>query len=81
MNEVVMTAQHDYMRAGRKLSYPVTSPDETRMELYTVHAPERVSDGNRFKKEESDTVSITKERNIAKAKNAVPYWLKETRKK
>lgn len=75
--ELVTQAVHDYMRAGRKFAFPVTQPDECRMEISCQRAPERVSDGNRFHKESgSDSVTITKERTIVKAKNPVPYWLK-----
>lgn len=83
MMDVSTTVIHDYMRAGRKFSFPITEPDETRMEINCVVAPERTSVGNRFKKDEEevdDSVTITKERAIIKAKNPVPYWLKTTKK-
>ncbi len=80
--EVSTTVIHDYMRTGRKFSFPITEPDETRMEINCVMAPERTSVGNRFKKDaDDDTITVTKERAIIKAKNPVPYWLKETTKK
>lgn len=81
MISVVQTSIHDYLRAGRKFPFPMTEPDETRMEISCVMAPERVSVGNRFKPNDgdSDTVTITKERAIIKAKNPVPYWLKTTK--
>ena len=77
---VAQTVIKDYMRAGRKFSFPMTEPDETRMEISCVMAPERVSVGNRFRPNDgdSDTTTITKERAIIKAKNPVPYWLKKT---
>ena len=78
------TVIHDYMRAGRKFTFPITETDETRMEIHAVNAPERTSEGNRFKKDTDpadDTITITKERAIVKAKNPVPYWLKETKQK
>ena len=82
MIDVVTTAIHDYMRAGRKFSFPITEPDETRMEINCVIAPERTSVGNRFSKDaDDDSINITKERAIIKAKNPVPYWLKETKSK
>ena len=78
--ELATIAQHDYMLAGRKFAYPVTQPDECRLEIATQRAPERVSVGNRFKKDEDkDSVTVTKERTVIKAKNAVPYWLKESK--
>ena len=81
MLDVSTTAIHDYMRAGRKFSFPITEPDETRMEINCVVAPERTSVGNRFKKDDGDeSVTVTKERTIIKAKNPVPYWLKDTKK-
>lgn len=81
MMDVATTVIHDYMRAGRKFSFPITEPDETRMEISTTVAPERAS-VNRFKKDPVDnTVIITKERSMIKAKNPVPYWLKETKNK
>ena len=77
--DVATTAVHDYIRAGRKFSFPVTEPDETRMEIYAVRAPERTSVGNRFQKDSTNnSVTITKERTILKSKNGVPYWLKST---
>lgn len=78
---VALPVIHDYIRAGRKLCLPMTEPDETRMEISCVTAPERVSVGNRFKPNDgdSDTVTITKERAIIKAKNPVPHWLKTTK--
>ena len=82
MVDVTTTVIHDYMRAGRKFSFPITEPDETRMEINCVMAPERTSVGNRFNKDsDDDTVTITKERAIIKAKNPVPYWLKESKSK
>lgn len=80
MINVVQTSLHDYLRAGRKFSFQITEPDETRMEISCVMAPERVSVGNRFRPNDgdSDTTTITKERAILKAKNPVPYWLKKT---
>ena len=79
--EVGTTVVKDYMRAGRKFSFPITEPDETRMEIMVSTAPERTSVGNRFKKDDSDdTVTVTKERAIIKAKNPVPYWLKKSGK-
>jgi len=82
MIDVSTTVIHDYMRAGRKFSFPITEPDETRMEINCVIAPERTSVGNRFKKDDTadDTVTVTKERAILKAKNPIPYWLKEVQK-
>ena len=82
MLDVSTTVMHDYMRAGRKFSFPITEPDETRMEMNCVIAPERTSVGNRFKKDDEadDTVTVTKERAILKVKNPVPYWLKEVKK-
>lgn len=83
MMDVATTVIHDYMRAGRKFSFPITETDETRMEINCVMAPERTSVGNRFKKDsnpDDDTVVITKERATIKTKNPVPYWLKEVKK-
>lgn len=83
MMDVSTTVIHDYMRAGRKFSFPITEPDETRMEVNCVIAPERTSVGNRFKKDDDgseEAVTVTKERAIIKAKNPVPYWLKDTKK-
>lgn len=82
MVDVTTTVIHDYMRAGRKFSFPITEPDETRMEINCVMAPERTSVGNRFNKDsDDDSITITKERAIIKAKNPVPYWLKESKSK
>lgn len=72
---------HDHVTAGRKYVFPMTEPDETRMEIYTQRAPERVSVGNRFSKDDTDSISVTRERNTLKAKNGVPYWLKGTKDK
>lgn len=81
MMDVATTVMHDYMYAGRKFSFPIMEPDETRMEIACVRAPERTSVGNRFAKDqapENAPVTVTKERTILKAKNPVPYWLKKT---
>ena len=75
---------HDYIKAGRKYVFTPTDPDEARMEIMASQAPERTSIGNRFKKEEdgaSNTVTVTKARTVIKAKNSVPFWLKETRER
>lgn len=78
--ELITYAVHDYMLAGRKFAFPVTEPDECRLEIACQKAPERVSVGNRFKKDgDNDSVTVTKERTVIKAKNAVPYWLKESK--
>lgn len=73
----------DYIDAGRKYSFPITKPDECRMEFMTTRAPERVNDGSRFSRnaDEDTPVTITKERGILKTKNQVPRWLKETKSK
>lgn len=71
----------DYMDAGRKVAFPVTTDKEARMEIYATTAPERVAVGNRFSKEPSDSMSVTAERRIVKAKNTVPYWLKSSKPK
>lgn len=78
MIDVTTLTIHDYMNAGRKFSFPITEPNETRMEIHCATSPERTSVGNRFNKDD-DTVTITKERTIIKAKNLVPHWLKETK--
>lgn len=83
MMEVSTQAIHDYINIGRKFSFPITTPDETRMEFASERAPERTSVGNRFKKDVvdmDDTITTTKERTVIKAKNSVPFWLKETNK-
>lgn len=79
---VAQTVIHDYLINGRKFSFPMTEPNETRMEISCVQAPERISVGNRFRPNDSDgddTTTITKERLVLKAKNPVPFWLKETK--
>ena len=67
----------DYIRAGRKFSFPITAPDECRMEFYCDTAPERINQ-NRVAKteEEKKKVSKTLERTVLKSKNSVPSWLK-----
>lgn len=71
----------DYIRAGRKFSFPITAPDETRMEFYCDVAPERINQ-NRFAKteEEKKKVSKTLERTVLKAKSSCPSWLKVNEK-
>lgn len=76
---VATTVMKDYMRAGRKFQFPITSDDEVRMEVYCDTAPERLNQ-NRFAKSEDEKKKMTKtkKRVIIKAKNnAVPKWLKE----
>lgn len=78
---VATTAMKDYMRAGRKFQFPITEPDEVRMEMSVDMAPERINQ-NRFAKteEERARITTTKRRAVLKAKNsAVPPWLKETK--
>lgn len=78
---VATTVMKDYMRAGRKFQFPITEPDEVRMEMSVEMAPERINQ-NRFAKTEAERakVTTTKRRAVLKAKNsAVPPWLKETR--
>jgi hypothetical protein len=74
--DVATTVIHDYMKAGRKFAFPITSKDETRMEISCAVAPEKISI-NRFNKDSSeDSTTVTAERTILKSKNPVPYWLK-----
>lgn len=75
--DVAVTAISDYMRTGRKFSFPIKDEDEARMDIMLTKVPERVS-VNRFVKDDSndDVVTVTAERKIAKVKNSVPAWLK-----
>lgn len=76
---VATTVMKDYMRAGRKFQFPITSEDEVRMEICCDEAPERINP-NRFAKtdDEKKRMTKTKKRVVIKAKNsAVPSWLKE----
>lgn len=79
--EVAQFVQTDYLKAGRKLKFPITDAESTGMELTIQGAPERVVVGNRFSKDqESDQmITVTKPRRVMKAKNPVPYWLKTTK--
>ena len=72
---------HDYIKAGRKFSFPITDEKECRMEFYCDTAPARINQ-NRFAKndEEKSKMSKTLERTILKNKNSVPSWLKVTEK-
>lgn len=78
---VATTALHDYLRAGRKFSFPVTASDECRMEMCCDIAPERINK-NRFAKteEEKAKMSRTLARTVLKGKNTVPQWLKKIEK-
>lgn len=78
---VATCAIKDYLRAGRKFSFPITAPDECRMEFYCDTAPERINQ-NRFAKteEEKSKISKTLERKILKTKNLAPAWLRVTEK-
>ena len=78
---VATTVLKDYISAGRKFSFPVTSDKECRMEFYCDTAPERINQ-NRFAKteEEKSKISKTLERSILKAKNQTPSWLRKTEK-
>ena len=78
---VATTVIKDYIRAGRKFSFPITSADETRMEFYCDVAPERINQ-NRFAKteEEKQKVSKTLERTVIKCKSSCPSWLKVNEK-
>lgn len=71
-----------YMKAGRKFQFPITAPDEVRMEMSIDYAPERINQ-NRFAKTDEERAKVTKtaRRAVLKAKNsAVPPWLKSTEK-
>ena len=72
---------HDYIKAGRKFSFPITDEKECRMEFYCDTAPERINQ-NRFAKteEEKSKMSKTLERTILKAKCQTPSWLRKTEK-
>lgn len=79
---LVTTTLKDYIKAGRKFSFPITSSDEARMEFYCDEAPERINQ-NRFAKtdEEKQKVSKTLKRTVLKAKSVTPSWLRVTDKK
>ena len=78
---VATTVLKDYIKAGRKFSFPITALDECRMEFYCDTAPERINQ-NRFAKteEEKAKVSKTLSRVILKSKSQTPSWLKVTEK-
>lgn len=81
MMEVAQAVQMDYLKAGRKLKFPITDAESTGMELTIQPALERVVVGNRFAKDQATdpTITVTKPRNVMKAKNPVPWWLKSTK--
>ena len=72
------TLIHDYMKAGRKLSLPITSKDECKIEMYMDEAPERITTGGQFGKE-TNKQTLTKKRKVGKIKNSVPSWLKKSK--
>lgn len=80
------TVIHDYVDAGRRFVFPITGLDEAQMSLSAVDVDEKITKPNRFVKDEQGrsvpqptgkTVRTMKHRAL-KARNAVPYWLRDS---
>lgn len=85
MTDLVTYAQKEYMDAGRKLKFPMTSEGQTSMSASVVSLPEQVKatkkivqqeDGS-FKSVPTGKTVKTKKRSVLKTSNSVPPWLKE----
>lgn len=74
----------DYTRTQRKLILPITTKDESQMEISQVVVPKKASNTNKIVKDEAGNFSIvptgknveTLEHRALKATNKIPYWLK-----
>ena len=76
----------DYLDAGRRFVFPITRTDETQMSLRMDHVDEKVTKPNRFVvgndgksvPQPTGKVVTTKAHTVMKARNSVPFWLRET---
>lgn len=77
----------DYLSSGRRFVFPITKTDEAQMSLRMDDVEEKVTKPNRFVQDENGRsipqptgkVVTTKAHNVLKARNAVPFWLRETK--
>lgn len=75
----------DYITAGRRFYFPITKTDESQMSLSVTDIPERVTKPNRFVEGPDGTrvpqptgkTVTTKAHKALKARNGVPFWLKD----
>lgn len=81
--DLAETVQKDYMRAGRKLIFPINEKDETQMEISTVAKEKSVKKTMKPEKDEAGnniTVPTGKIKTVEahteiKASNKVPAWI------
>ena len=83
VNDLAMTIVKDYTGTGRKMILPVTSKDESQMEITQVVKPEKIEDTKKLVQKEDGTYEQvptgkrkkTSEHREMKVSNKVPGWL------
>ena len=86
LTDISINLVKDYTSTGRKLSFPVTSKDESRMSISQVEIDQKITEPKKIVKDEktgkynlvsTGTKVTTKKHAAMKASNKVPYWLKD----
>lgn len=88
LNDVAITAVKGYTSTGRKLVLPVTSPDESQMEISQVVKEEKKEDTRKLEQQADGSYKsvptgerkTTKKHTEMKASNKIPGWLIEKKK-
>lgn len=81
--DVATTSMKDYIGTGRKMIFPVTSPDESQMEISIVDKNEKTEETRKLvQKEDGSYESVptgkkktTKAHKEMKVSNKIPSWL------
>lgn len=79
LTDVAQVAQHDYIESGKKLRLPQFCENETTVTLGYETLPEKVEATNKIeggKSVPTGKTIKTASRNVVKAANKVPAWLK-----
>ena len=82
--DVATTSMKDYISTGRKMIFPVTSKDESQMEISMVEKEEKTEETRKLVQNEDGSYKsvptgkkkTTKAHKELKASNKVPSWLK-----
>lgn len=81
--EMATAVIKDYITAGRRFVFPITSPTESQMSLAVATVPEKVTKPKHFVDEGGVMVPkptgktvTTKAHTVLKARNGTPFWLK-----
>lgn len=76
----------DYTGTGRKLALPINEKDEAQMSIAQTHVEEKKTEPKKIVKDEKTGAYnliptgkkvTTKEHDVMKASNKIPYWLKD----